>query len=145
VTSSDDLVRILEKLLLYNSGNIDVAKHLTTLSTGVIVLAATFSQKVSVAAHAQASLRIGIALLVLSVVIALIHCAAAQRAAGTILQFIGLLKTWEIDPQASRQKMDAIGPLIRTAGKTSDWLFTLAVICFVFGIVSVGIFAELNI
>jgi hypothetical protein len=127
---------------------IDLAKHVTTLSSGSIVVIVTFADKLKSASHVK-SLQIAVVVFLVSIAAAMISSYLAHRSIYRMrIALDAMHKLQAGDPnrvQQAMQKMTLNATLGHRAETFSNILFLIAMVLFVSGLVALGVFAFLNL
>jgi len=133
------LASVVEQIRL----DIDILKHLTTLSTGAIVLLATFMDKLTPAKNARIAVPFAVVCFLLCIMYSVKLMMLTWAGNSLILKFKSIL----VQPDSDDRKKKTENVLIELKGLPLPSKVAIQIVqySFALGIVSVGIFVVCNL
>lgn len=122
--------------------DVDILKHLTTLSTGAIVVLATFMDKLAPARHVRIAIPMAIVCFLLCILYAVKGMMLAWVSSGLLLQIRTAFAPGNEEQRA--QQTEQVLQVSRKLPLPSKVAFQIVQYSFTLGIASVGLFVVCN-
>lgn len=142
-----DLEGTIASSSAFNVLIVDVAKHMTTVATGVLVLIAAFYEKFAAAAHLRLAIPVAVVALLTSIVFTLRICMLALRQASRLALLRRRLIGISTKILGVEVPLEAVDTIPNDAGKDDKALsvcFSIANWAFFVGVCAVGSFIVAN-